>query len=97
MRSCEGGFGWKLVVAPETIVSNEAAVALGTGAFKALLGIGAGRRSAASSTSDTAATAPESTTTCHRRVGSDVAPSMSSITSAQLVRQVGELRDGQRA
>jgi hypothetical protein len=72
----------------ETNDTDKLARALGAGARGDVFVIDAGSTNATSRTSAAAAVAAESTTTCPRRVGSDVAPSMSSIMSAQLVRQV---------
>lgn len=57
----------------------------------------AGATNTSSRMSEAAATAAEVIATCPRRDGSDVAPSRSWITSAQLVRKVRELRDAERA
>src|SRR5438105_15755147 len=53
--------------------------------------------SATNNATATAAVAREIAKTCQRRTGSDVAPSRSSITSAQPVRELRELRHAERA
>src|SRR6266516_1889739 len=77
----------------------DAALALGAGANARGRSVSPSgeRTSAANNITAPPAVASDTTMTWRRRGGSDVAPSRSSITSAQPVRELRELRHGERA